>query len=145
MLLLSSLNFLLLVFLLFSGVCSHVLEEGDGGPTADVGGTDEKGGMGQDVAKLENLLGKSWQELDRMLYCTKRPLCVIRYNKVFRIGNQNVRADLHQSLTLTLHQIKDITNKLQNIKRLKKTFSQTGRDISIMLVRRQWRTEPFIG
>ena len=117
MLLLSSLNIELFVLLFLSGVYSHVLEEGHKGTSGDVAGIDKKGGTGQDVAKLEESLGKSWQELDRMLYCTKRPFCVIRYNKVFRIGNQDVRANLIQSLTLTLHQIKDITNKLKKIKR----------------------------
>ena len=27
---------------------------------------------------LENQLVKSWQELDRMLFCTKLPMCVVR-------------------------------------------------------------------
>ena len=116
MLLLFSLNIELFVLLFLSGVYSHVLEKGHKGTPGDVVGIDKKRGTGH-VTKLEESLGKSWQELDRMLYCTKRPFCVIRYNKVFRIGNQDVRANLIQSLTLTLHQIKDITNKLKKIKR----------------------------
>jgi len=102
---------------LLSGVHSHVLEGGNAGTPDDAVGMDKKGEAVQDVAKLEDFLGRSWQELDRMLFCTKMPMCVIRYKKVFRIGNQNVKANLIQSLTLTLHQIKDITNKLTKIKR----------------------------
>ena len=117
MLLLSSLNIELLVLLFLSGVYSHVLEEGHEGTSGDVAGIDKKGGTGQDVAKLEESLGKSWQELDRMLYCTKVPMCLIRYNKVFRIGKQNLRANMIKILILTLQQIKDITNKLKKIKR----------------------------
>ena len=100
---------LVLHLLLLPAVHSHVLEGG--------GDMDKKGGSKQEVAKLEDFLVRSWQELDRMLFCTKLPMCVIRYKKIFRIGKQNVSANLIQSLTLTLHQIKDITNKLKKFKR----------------------------
>ena len=32
----------------------------------------------QEIDKLEDHLIKSWKELDRMLFCTKLPMCVIR-------------------------------------------------------------------
>ena len=140
MLLLSQLNTLLLIIHLLPAVFSHVLEEGLGGDTGDPGAEpgrepdavakeqkrstmdnamemDKKGGASQEIARLEEFLVKSWQELDRMLFCTKLPMCVIRYKKTFRIGKKDVKANLIQSLTLTLHQIKDITNKLKKYKR----------------------------
>ena len=136
MLLLSQLNTLLLIIHLLPAVYSHVLEEGLGGDTGDPGAElgrepdavakeqkdkvmeiDKKGGTSQEIARLEEFLVKSWQELDRMLFCTKLPMCVIRYKKTFRIGKKDVKANLIQSLTLTLHQIKDITNKLKKYKR----------------------------
>ena len=140
MLFLSQLNSLLLIIHLLPAVFSHVLEEGLGGDTGDPVGEhdrepdavakeqkrstinnamemDKKGGTSQEIARLEEFLVKSWQELDRMLFCTKLPMCVIRYKKTFRIGQKDVKANLIQSLTLTLHQIKDITNKLKRYKR----------------------------
>ena len=78
---------------------------------------DKKDGSSQEITRLEDFLVKSWRELDRMLFCTKLPMCVIRYKKKFRIGKKDVRANLIQSLTLTLHQIKDITAKLKFLKR----------------------------
>ena len=145
MILLSQLNTLLLIIHLLPAVYSHVLEEGlgeDGGdPGAEPGREpdavakeqkrstinnamemDKKGGTSQEIARLEEFLVKSWQELDRMLFCTKLPMCVIRYKKTFRIGKKDVKANLIQSLTLTLHQIKDITNKLKKYKRHEKVF-----------------------
>ena len=119
MLFLSTLHIELLVLhlLLLSGVHSHGLDEEDGDTMADEAERNKRGRTGQDITKLEIFLGKSWQELDRMLFCTKMPTCVMRYNKIFRIGKQNVRANLIQSLTFTLHQIKDITKKIKKIKR----------------------------
>ena len=145
MILLSQLNTLLLIIHLLPAVYSHVLEEGlgeDGGdPGAEPGREpdavakeqkrstinnamemDKKGGTSQEIARLEEFLVKSWQELDRMLFCTKLPMCVIRYKKTFHIGKKDVKANLIQSLTLTLHQIKDITNKLKKYKRHEKVF-----------------------
>ena len=90
MLLLSQLNTLLLIIHLLPAVFSHVLEEGLGGDTGDPGAEpgrepdavakeqkrstinnamemDKKGGASQEIARLEEFLVKSWQELDRML------------------------------------------------------------------------------
>ena len=67
--------------------------------------------------RLETALTKSWQELDKMLFCTKLPVCVIRYSKKYRVGKKNVRMNLIQSITLMMHQIKDITTKLKALKR----------------------------
>ena len=83
----------------------------------DGGMMDKKDGSAQEITRLEEFLVKSWKELDRMLFCTKLPMCVIRYEKRFRIGRKDVKANLIQSLTITLHQIKDITAKLRKLKR----------------------------
>ena len=69
------------------------------------------------VTELEDILYSSWGELDSMLLCSKHPKCVMRYQKVFRMGNMDVKANLIQSLTITLHQIKDIANTLKKWKR----------------------------
>ena len=68
------------------------------------------------IAELEVLLRKSWKELDRMLYCSKVPMCVIRYQKKYRVGKTEMKANLIQSLTITLHQIKDITRRLNKMR-----------------------------
>ena len=140
MLLLSQLNTLLFILHLLPAVYSHVLEVDHGEDAREPGGEhdgepgaiaveqkrstkdkvmemDKKAGKSKEIARLEEFLVKSWQELDRMLFCTKLPMCVIRYKKTFRIGKKDVKANLIQSLTLTLHQIKDITNKLKKYKR----------------------------
>ena len=67
------------------------------------------------IAELEVLLKKSWNELDRMLYCSKVPMCVIRYQTKYRVGKTEMKANLIQSLTITLHQIKDITRRLNKM------------------------------
>ena len=76
-----------------------------------------KRNYGQEINKLEDYLLQSWHELDRMLFCTKMPMCVIRYRKKYKIGEKDVKANLIQSLTLTIHQIKDITTKIKKLKR----------------------------
>ena len=115
----------------FLKLLNSVLGQGDWKDAAEAGSSeagirtsedemvvkDKKDGSSQEITRLEDFLAKSWQELDRMLFCTKLPMCVIRYQKKFRIGKKYVRANLIQSLTLTLHQIKDITAKLKNLKR----------------------------
>ena len=78
---------------------------------------DKKAGHEKETKRLETALTKSWQELDKMLFCTKLPVCVIRYSKKYRVGKKNVRMNLIQSITLTMHQIKDITSKLKALKR----------------------------
>ena len=78
---------------------------------------EKKAGHEKETKRLETALTKSWQELDKMLFCTKLPVCVIRYSKKYRVGKKNVRMNLIQSITLTMHQIKDITSKLKALKR----------------------------
>ena len=63
--------------------------------------------------KLEDALMNNWRELDRMMICSKISFCAIRYKKNFQMGEVSVMANLIQSLTITLYQIKDITNKLR--------------------------------
>merc|ERR1719154_1003895 len=70
----------------------------------------------RDMGKLEDTLLESWRELDRMLFCSKISMCANRYRKNFKMGQVNVNANLVQSLTITLHQIKDITGKLRKMK-----------------------------
>ena len=41
---------------------------------------------------------------------------IFRFNKKYKIGDTDVRANLVQSMTITLHQIKDISAKLKDIK-----------------------------
>lgn len=41
---------------------------------------------------------------------------IFRFQKKYRLGGEDVHANLVQSMTLTLHQIKDITAKLKAIK-----------------------------
>jgi hypothetical protein len=68
------------------------------------------------VAKLEDTLMNNWRELDRMLACSKISMCAYRYKKNFQMGQVSVMANLVQSLTITLYQIKDITNKLKQLR-----------------------------
>ena len=70
----------------------------------------------QNVAQLEDTLMNNWRELDRMLACSKISICAYRYKKNFQMGQVSVMANLIQSLTITLYQIKDITNKLRKLK-----------------------------
>ena len=69
--------------------------------------------------KLEDALMHNWRELDRMMICSKILFCAIRYKKNFQMGEVSVMANLIQSLTITLYQIKDITNKLRKFKDIK--------------------------
>ena len=69
-----------------------------------------------EVDKLEDTLMNNCRELERMLVCSKVSFCANRYKKNFQIGHVNVMANLIQSLTITLYQIKDITNKLRKLK-----------------------------
>ena len=70
----------------------------------------------REVANLEDTLVNNWRELDKMLICSKMSFCAKRYKKNFQMGQVNVMANLIQSLTITLYQIKDITNKLRKLK-----------------------------
>ena len=62
---------------------------------------------------LEKALINKWQEMDRMLICSKVSTCVLQYNKTVKIGGKDVKANLIQSLSITVHQIREITNKLK--------------------------------
>ena len=72
----------------------------------------------QNVAKLEDTLMNNWRELERMLVCSKISICAYRYKKNFQMGQVSVMANLIQSLTITLYQIKDITYKLKQFKNI---------------------------
>ena len=54
-----------------------------------------------------------------MMICTKISCFAIRYKKNFQMGEVSVMANLIQSLTITLYQIKDITNKLRKFNNTK--------------------------
>ena len=69
-----------------------------------------------EVASLEDTLVNNWMELDKMLICSRMSFCAKRYKKNFHMGQVNVMANLIQSLTITLYQIKDITNKLRKLR-----------------------------
>ena len=70
-----------------------------------------------EMAKLEILLMNNWKEMDRMLLCTKTRKCVKTYPKNMIIGNTVVKANLIQSLGFTLDNIKQLTNRVKEIKR----------------------------
>ena len=61
----------------------------------------------ENVAELKNILNKSWLELERMLFCTKLAICVMRYKNNCQMGNVQLRAEASpskiQSITITLH------------------------------------------
>ena len=71
----------------------------------------------KETHRLANALNKSWKELNKKLACSKLPFCAISYSKKYRVGRMNMRLNLVQSLTLSLQQIKDISAKLNAIKR----------------------------
>ena len=73
----------------------------------DISPGDEK-----DVAELKYILNKSWLDLDKMLFCTKLSMCVIRFKRNFQVGNVTVRANLVQSIDIIINRISNITNKL---------------------------------
>ena len=55
---------------------------------------------------------------DRMLFCTKYSLCSMRFHKTFMLGNVKVQANLVQSLTITMHRIREVSSKISKIKEL---------------------------
>ena len=76
----------------------------------------KKQNVEMEVASLEDTLVNNWRELDKMLICSKMSFCAKRYKKNFQMGQMNVMANLIQSLTITLYQIKDTTNKLRKLR-----------------------------
>ena len=65
-----------------------------------------------EVQELKSKLVENWRELSRMLACSKIWYCAPQYSHTFHLGEEVITANLVQSLTITLHRIKDITNKL---------------------------------
>ena len=78
---------------------------------------DKRDGDIEEKDKLETSLVRSWRELDRMLYCTKIARCVMRYQKKVKTGNKVNKVNLIQSISITLHRIKQLTAKLKEMKR----------------------------
>ena len=70
-----------------------------------------------EIAKVQISLVRSWRELDRMLYCTKISRCVKAYQKMVRVGKEESKANLLQSIGITLSKIKQLTGMLKEIKR----------------------------
>ena len=68
------------------------------------------------IESLKDQLYSCWKELGRMMFCSKLPLCVLRFRKIYRVGGQEVHANLIESMALNLQQIKEITSRLQRIK-----------------------------
>ena len=68
------------------------------------------------VGVLKEKLLNCWKELSRMMFCSKLPLCVLRFQKKYKVGSQEVHANLIESMTRNLQQIKEITSRLQRIK-----------------------------
>ena len=69
------------------------------------------------IADLQDILQKSWKELDQMLTCSQTPECVATYVQTFPIGGDSIEANLVQSLSITIQQIKEITNRLMMLKK----------------------------
>ena len=80
-------------------------------------GKDANAGVSKEMANLEILLINNWKEMDKMLLCTKSPKCVKNYLKNIKIGNTMVKANLIQSMRITLDIIKQLTEKLKEKKR----------------------------
>ena len=78
---------------------------------------EKKDASSEEIEKLENSLIKNWRELDRMMYCTKLPMCVKHYLKKFRVENKEMKANVVQSMSITLNQIKNIRDKIRDINR----------------------------
>ena len=74
-------------------------------------------GASKEMAKLEVLLIKNWKEMDKMLLCTKSSKCVKNYLKNIKIGNTVAKANLIQSMGITLDIIKQLTANLKEQKR----------------------------
>ena len=74
-------------------------------------------GASKEMAKLEILLINNWKEMDKMLLCTKSPKCVKNYLKNIKIGNTVAKANLIQSMGITLDIIKQLTANLKEQKR----------------------------
>ena len=70
---------------------------------------------------LRSSLNSRWQDLDKMLYCTKLYKCTNRYKKFFNLGDVKVTANLIQSIAITFNQITSIANKLNKLGIMKYT------------------------
>ena len=85
----------------------------ENGPTREKGNLMEVGEEKElKVQELKSKLVENWRELSRMLSCSKIWYCAPQYSHTFHLGEEVITANLVQSLTITLHRIKDITNKL---------------------------------
>ena len=65
---------------------------------------------------LKEKLLSCWEELGRMMFCSKLPICVLRFKKIYRVGSLEVHANLIESMARNLQEIKEITARLQRIK-----------------------------
>ena len=62
---------------------------------------------------------------DRMLYCTKFTLCSVRFSKDFRLGSVKIQANLAQSLTITMHRIRQATEKISKLEtKLEESYTE---------------------
>jgi hypothetical protein len=66
---------------------------------------------------LEKDLIHNWQKLEKMLICSEILQCVVQYKSTFRLGGKDFEVNLIQSLSFTIQQIKEITDKLKNNKK----------------------------
>ena len=107
----------LILYALNAIICHNVTEDRQGEIDGDYRRLEKKNWYDQESDRLANALAKRWQEMNKLLLCSEHPVCVVRFYKKYRIGKKNVRMNLVQSLTLILHQIKDISTKLYEIQR----------------------------
>jgi len=70
-----------------------------------------------DLENMEESLQSLWQDLDYMVVCTKFTMCSMRYQKNFNWRNVQVRANLVQSMTITMNRIRNVSRKIRNLKK----------------------------
>ena len=70
----------------------------------------------ENASTLEKSLIENWENLDRMLLCSKQLTCVVQYKSTFILGGREFEANLVQSLSFTIQQINHIMENLEKIK-----------------------------
>ena len=68
---------------------------------------------GETAETLKKALIHKWQKLEKMLICSEVPQCVVQYKSTFRLVGKDFELNLIQSLSFTIQQIKEITDKLK--------------------------------
>ena len=93
------------------------------------------------VEPLKKVLIEKWQELDKMLFCTKIPKCVLKYKKKHKLGGQIVKANLIQNISIPVEQIRIITKILRTRQYALCIFHQSN----FLFSRNKWRIGALLG